>query len=131
MENIYSDPENVCYTALGLYKGVAETFFSPATPVSMLKRLTTDRMADLRDIMTRWKPWTPPKQDQAFQQGGQLVLRGDRTLFFHKDLPAFACSSACVCLWWSRSSFLRSFSCCSLTRLTKSLPSASDAAHAL
>ena len=85
MANIYSDPENVCYTALGLYKGVAETFFSPATPVSMLKRLTTDRMADLRDIMTRWKPWTPPKQDQAFQQGGQLVFRGDRTLFFHKD----------------------------------------------
>lgn len=25
-------------------------------------------MDDLKDVLGRWKPWIPPKQDQAFQQ---------------------------------------------------------------
>jgi len=25
-------------------------------------------MSDLKDVLSRWKPWIPPKQDQAFQQ---------------------------------------------------------------
>jgi hypothetical protein len=35
-------------------------------------------MSDLKDILGRWKPWIPPKQDQAFQQvcvcGGGAVV---------------------------------------------------------
>jgi hypothetical protein len=35
-----------------------------------MKRMNEKRMGDLQDVLPRWKPWLPPKQDQAFQQVG-------------------------------------------------------------
>ena len=32
--------------------------------LSMLRRIQSEGMGDLADIMPRWKPWIPPKQDQ-------------------------------------------------------------------
>jgi hypothetical protein len=40
----------------------------------------SDGMADLKDILSRWKPWIPPKQDQAFQQVGDCALGRARLL---------------------------------------------------
>ena len=34
-------------------------------------------MSDLKDVMGRWKPWIPPKQDQAFQQVRVVPYGGD------------------------------------------------------
>jgi hypothetical protein len=42
-------------------------------------------MGDLKDVMSRWKPWVPPKQDQAFQQGGMFVFKGNQCVWCHYD----------------------------------------------
>jgi len=85
LDTLYADADSSCYQALGLYKSVRRAFFDPATPMSMLSRIQNEGMGDLADIMPRWKPWIPPKQDQAFQQGGMLVFQGEDAVFFHRD----------------------------------------------
>ena len=84
-EHLYADPENVCYDSLRLNKGVVRTFFSVATPFAMRRRIEDDGAALLRDILPRWKPWLPPKQRQALNQGGIFVLRGTTACFAHYD----------------------------------------------
>lgn len=85
LETLYADADSACYEALDLYKSVRRTFFDPATPVSMLRRIQSEGMGDLGNIMKRWKPWVPPRQDQAFQQGGMFVFRGEEAVFIHRD----------------------------------------------
>jgi len=84
-ENLFTDPESLAYERIGLYKSVARTFFNPATPYAMLARFQKDGAQDLRDVLGRWKIWIPPKQDQAFQQGGTFILDGTTTVFEHFD----------------------------------------------
>ena len=84
-ECLYTDPESQCYEAIGLYKSVSRTFFNPATPYAMLDRIKRDGMRDLFEVLGRWKVWMPPKQDQAFQQGGQFVFAGKEAIFEHFD----------------------------------------------
>jgi hypothetical protein len=57
------------------------------TPLSLLKRFQArGGMDDLREsVLPRWKPWQPPKLDQALQQGGVFVFDGDRVAFTHYD----------------------------------------------
>ncbi|KAK3275609.1 hypothetical protein CYMTET_16275 [Cymbomonas tetramitiformis] len=85
IENLYADPDNVTYDALGFYNGVQRTFFNPATPFSIRDRLLQDGATDLQDIMPRWKPWIPPKLDQGLQQGGVFAFKGDVSLLEHYD----------------------------------------------
>mmetsp|Transcript_23511 Transcript_23511/g.60131 ORF Transcript_23511/g.60131 Transcript_23511/m.60131 type:complete len:85 (+) Transcript_23511:513-767(+) len=47
--------------------------------------MDTKGLGDLQDILSRWQPWLPPKQDQAFNQGGAYVFEGSRVLFSHHD----------------------------------------------
>lgn len=47
--------------------------FSPCPPPKKLK------------ILSRWKPWIPPKLDQGLQQGGLLCFDGTQSVFSHKD----------------------------------------------
>lgn len=82
---LFADPNSDTYKALGLVKSVQNTFFKWDTPVAIKKRLDEGRMGDLQDVLSRWIPWLPPKQDQAFQQGGMFVFEGERTLFSHRD----------------------------------------------
>lgn len=82
---LYADPENATYDALGFYKGVARTFFNPATPFSIKDRIEKNKAADLQDIMPRWKPWLPPKPEQGLQQGGVYVFEGQKVLLEHFD----------------------------------------------
>lgn len=59
------DPTSSAYAALGLSKGVTQTFLSWNTPLAIKKRMDEGRTADLADIMARWQPWIPPQQDQV------------------------------------------------------------------
>jgi len=84
-ENLLVDPENVTYTALGLYKNVQKTFFDINTPLAIKKRMDEKRMGDLQTVLSKWEPWLPPKPDQAYQQGGMYVFEGSQLLFSHQD----------------------------------------------
>lgn len=84
-ENLYADPENICYDALNFHHGVGRTFFNAATPSAMKDRFLADSAKDLQNIMPRWKPWLPPKQTQGLQQGGLICFDGKETIYFHKD----------------------------------------------
>ena len=44
--------------------------------LAILDRVNKDGAEDLREILPRWKPWLPPKNDQGLQQGGAFVFRG-------------------------------------------------------
>ena len=69
-ERLFADPTSATYAALGLVKGVGQTFFSWRTPLAFKARIERPGgMDDLKDVLTRWEPWIPPRQDQALQQG--------------------------------------------------------------
>jgi len=52
---LYVDPENVLYDALKLNKGVKETFFSPGTPFSFLRRFSErDGTKELIEVLQKW-----------------------------------------------------------------------------
>ncbi|KAG2445201.1 hypothetical protein HYH02_008669 [Chlamydomonas schloesseri] len=84
-ENLFADPNNDLYTALGLVKGVGATFLSVDTPLAIKRRMDTGNTADLMEILPRWQPWLPPKNDQGLQQGGMFLFNGDRTVLTHYD----------------------------------------------
>mmetsp|Transcript_422 Transcript_422/g.602 ORF Transcript_422/g.602 Transcript_422/m.602 type:complete len:136 (-) Transcript_422:78-485(-) len=75
---LFVDPDNALYDALDLNSGVVETFFSPATPFAFLDRFTTPGgMKELNQVLSKWMQggfYTPPKQSQAFNQGGTFVF---------------------------------------------------------
>jgi len=65
------------------------------TPFSFLDRMRrgSSGTSDLEGLLSRWSKegvWVPPRQDQAFNQGGIFVLRGRKTLFAHYDPSAGA-----------------------------------------
>ena len=84
-EFLFADPENACYDALRLHKGLARTFLAVSTPFSIKDRIEKDGAEDLREILPRWKPWLPPKADQGLQQGGTFVFKGREAVLAHYD----------------------------------------------
>mmetsp|Transcript_8656 Transcript_8656/g.15794 ORF Transcript_8656/g.15794 Transcript_8656/m.15794 type:complete len:142 (-) Transcript_8656:245-670(-) len=87
-EYLFVDPENILYDALHLNKGIKETFFSPGTPFAFLDRFTKkDGTKELKEVLSKWSKafFIPPKQEQAFIQGGTFVFDGDETVFAHYD----------------------------------------------
>jgi len=90
-EWIFCDPENRLYDALQLNRGIETTFFSIETPFAFKDRIfgsdRKDGMKDLVDVLGKWKDavYMPPKQEQAFQQGGAFVFKGETTVFAHYD----------------------------------------------
>ena len=85
---LFVDPENALYDALNLNFGVARTFFNINTPFAFLERFTSkDGTKDLGTILSKWSKalFIPPKQEQAFNQGGTFVFEGERTVFAHYD----------------------------------------------
>lgn len=94
-EWIFVDPENTLYDALQLNSGIETTFFSIETPFAFRDRFfgtggRTDGMKDLLDVLGKWKDavYVPPKQEQAFQQGGAFVFKGENTAFAYYDAAA-------------------------------------------
>jgi hypothetical protein len=85
---LFVDPENVLYDALLLNSGVKETFFSMSTPFSFLDRIQSkDGMKELFQVLSKWNKaaYLPPKQSQAFNQGGTFIFDGSNTVFAHYD----------------------------------------------
>jgi len=84
-ENLLADPESKTYEALGLVKGVGQTFFNPQSALAFMRRFKDGTIKDLQNILPRWIPWVPPKQDQALQQGGMFVFEGERCVWCQYD----------------------------------------------
>ena len=86
-DKLFADPDNVLYDALQLNSGLQRTFFNPATPYAILDRLTSNGIGDLNDVLGRWGDAfiIPPKQKQAFNQGGLFVFDGADSVFVHYD----------------------------------------------
>ncbi|KAF8065706.1 hypothetical protein HT031_002766 [Scenedesmus sp. PABB004] len=85
-DRLLADPESCTYEALGLVRGVRQTFFGTETALSFLARMRTPGgMDDIRDVLTRWQVILPPRQEQALQQGGLFVFDGPALVFSHYD----------------------------------------------
>lgn len=87
-DRLLADPTSSLYSVLEMKKGVRETFFAKETPFSIWEDIKSGRIEDLKEVMNVWTKgplWIPPKQDQAFQQGGVMIFEGSRLLYVHKD----------------------------------------------
>ena len=87
-EILFVDPDNKLYDALDLNRGVQRTFFNTNTAFAFLRRFTSqDGTKELKEVLPKWKDavYIPPRQDQAFLQGGTFVFDGPRTIFAHYD----------------------------------------------
>jgi len=87
---VFVDPSNALYDDLVLNKSVARTFFNPATPLAFKDRLFREGSmfsSELTEVLSKWKDafYIPPKQDQAFNQGGAFIFDDDRTVYAHYD----------------------------------------------
>jgi hypothetical protein len=87
-EYLFVDPDNELYDALDLNRGVQRTFMDINTPLRFLDRFAKpDGTKELGQVLSRWSKafFIPPKQDQAFLQGGTFVFSGNETIFAHYD----------------------------------------------
>lgn len=87
-ERLLADPTGALYPPLDMNKGIAVTFFSRETPLAIWKDIQSGRIEDLKETMKKWTKnplWIPPQQDQAFQQGGVAVFKGDTLVWIHRD----------------------------------------------
>jgi peroxiredoxin len=89
IENLLLDPDQDSYRALDLKSTVQDTFFNPATPLSLLKRAVDGQAEDLMAVLSSWNPLDqpiPPKGPiQALQQGGLFLFEGPRMLYARRD----------------------------------------------
>jgi len=89
-EFVYVDPANEVYDALSLNRGIETTFFSPAIPWTFGNRLLKGEpmfSEELLGVLGKWKDaiFVPPKQEQAFFQGGAFLFAGGGTAYAHYD----------------------------------------------
>ncbi len=98
---VYVDPEASIHKTLNLHDSFANTFLSPYTPLSISKRIFNDPLnplsgfraekSPLPSVLSKWIPSgravIPPKQKQAFNQGGVFVFSpvGRELVFAHAD----------------------------------------------
>jgi hypothetical protein len=90
---IYSDPTSALYEAIDLNSGL-KNFITIDTAFTFRDRFLglnnrQDGMSELMDVLGKWKNavYTPPRSDQAFQQGGVLIFAGEKDdlVFAHYD----------------------------------------------
>lgn len=87
---LFVDPENSLYNDLDLNKGFGATFFNPATPLAFKDRLFREGgmfSSELMEVLGKWKDavYIPPRQDQAFNQGGAFIFNNEQTVYAHYD----------------------------------------------
>ncbi|CAJ1964945.1 unnamed protein product [Cylindrotheca closterium] len=87
---LFVDPSNEAYDNLDLNRGVGATFFNPATPLAFGRRVLAGKSMlseELSEVLSKWKDafYIPPKQEQAFYQGGTFLFSGDQTVYAHYD----------------------------------------------
>lgn len=86
----FVDPDNEAYDNLDLNRGVASTFFSPATPWAFGRRVLDGKpmlTEELSAVLSKWKDavYIPPRTDQAFYQGGAFLFSDAETIYAHYD----------------------------------------------
>lgn len=81
--SLFLDPERVAYRELSLYEGLGRTFFSRATPKA-LSGLNFQKFKEAVENYT-FKMTKPPKNVDAYQQGGLFVFDGPEIIYAHKD----------------------------------------------
>lgn len=87
-DRLLADPTSSMYRCLGMKKSIRATFFSKETPYAIWEDIKSGKIEDLKQVMNKWTKqelWIPPKQDQAFQQGGVVVFEGDKVLYVWRD----------------------------------------------
>lgn len=86
---LYSDADNEVYDALDLLKSNPISLLTDVrTPLAMANRLKDGKGDFLKEALTNWKPWIPPKLEQGLNQGGAFVFRGDGSLVYGRKDPA-------------------------------------------
>lgn len=108
-ERLLADPISSTYAALGLKKGVVDTFFNPQTPLALATRAARGELGVLQSqVLPQWEPWQPPKQDQVridcdvVVRVGAARCRGTSTttrMYQHTGAAARWCGGVC---WASR-----------------------------
>lgn len=78
---LYLDLERNVYRSLEMYEGLSRTFFNAATPMAIMR----NGMEEFKKAVENYTMFVPPKPDDAFQQGGLLIIDGDKVLYSHKD----------------------------------------------
>lgn len=92
LENLFADPENAAYDALGLEASFSAAFLSPQTPLAIGRRAArSGGWDDLRVVLDGWQPWQPPKGvKQALNQGGAFLFDGAECVWSHRDAATAA-----------------------------------------
>lgn len=93
---LFVDPDNILYDSLMLNRGIKETFLSIETPFAFLERFTKPGgTKHLTEVLSKWNNavYTPPKQEQAYNQGGTFIFDGEETVFAHYDASTGAHSN--------------------------------------
>ena len=88
---VYSDPDSALYSTMDLNGGLGN-FITMDTAYTFRDRILGNRqdgLSDFKDVMKKWQNafYKPPRDDQAFQQGGVLIFAGeqDQLFFAHYD----------------------------------------------
>uniref|UniRef100_A0A6V7QWL7 Thioredoxin-like protein AAED1, chloroplastic n=1 Tax=Ananas comosus var. bracteatus TaxID=296719 RepID=A0A6V7QWL7_ANACO len=77
---LYADPDRKAYDVLGLYYGLARTFFNPASAKVF------SRFESLKNAVKNYTiEATPDDRASVLQQGGMLVFKGKELLYARKD----------------------------------------------
>lgn len=87
-DRLLADPDGRAYSALGMRKGLRETFLSVDTPKAIWEDIKTGRIETLKGVLKRWIQtplWHPPRQDQALQQGGVVIFDGSKMIWIWRD----------------------------------------------
>ncbi|XP_057500627.1 uncharacterized protein LOC130784679 isoform X1 [Actinidia eriantha] len=80
LDCLYADPDRKAYDVLGLYYGLARTFFNPASAKVF------SRFESLKKSLTNYTlEGTPDDKSGVLQQGGMFVFKGKELLYARKD----------------------------------------------
>ena len=86
---LYSDADNKVYDALDLLKSNPVSLMTDVrTPLAIASRLKDGKGEYLKEALSNWKPWIPPKLEQGLNQGGAFVFKGDGSLVYGRKDPA-------------------------------------------
>ncbi|KAJ4815096.1 Prostamide/prostaglandin F synthase [Rhynchospora pubera] len=79
-ENLYADPGRKAYDVMGLYYGLARTFFNPASTKVF------SRYESLKEAVKNYTiKATPDDRSSVLQQGGMFVFKGKKLIYARKD----------------------------------------------
>ncbi|CAN6450425.1 unnamed protein product [Victoria cruziana] len=80
LDCLYADPDRMVYDALGLYYGLARTFFNPASAKVF------SRFESIQKVFKNYTiSATPDDRSSVLQQGGMFIFKGKQLIYARKD----------------------------------------------